>query len=1107
MARKGTFRRVRNPALKVTETATNVMRELHSISNIKPFKDLFERKCRNPIFKGFFFNKPSYYVNGFRRDMPNFCLNLLEKDIFLLSEQIIKYKDEINAYVIHREQIEKFILLGELESALIILEEVRKYSGLSFWYLGIKFSILSTLDRDEDVLSLHSELFDSVKTGVEERDLDILMAACMKKAPTERCDFMIDAIAEGLNYSAESRAIEFLFRFSPLKFEESDFLSVCEYLGKANVIDKYNALYRMASISLAKQELDHISLSTYLELAPDVVDNRLNVIRSIINEEKSETEKDKALGDICDTYIKGKYSEVIKKAEHYLSIWPELANIYEFYVNSLYNLNQKPKLNKQGLLFRVIDEMLNYLASRGAQTSSKLTKILYQYNQIDCLQIINLVDIKTDICHKEIEILYIYRYLDIFGSYMNPFRNIKVESSSVSYQLANSNIEKIDNLPIPEYRKIKWKADKSYHAEEYGVALDYYIQMHDIPKHLFDEINAKIALSMLKDGDVDKTVSFISDLYFQNKQNLWKLPKSVIFDEIDDADDINFKNIDLTITIFLILKDEYSEHQTISLFLKDYLASRDVTFPSEFIPKNDKEIFILEQVCNLTILEGLRIFNSDNDNILERVMILSLLLENVGKKDTLLEEFEFLVHQYTKNSSIIKLGKGKLRVDQARVFSLAKQNFQKLFEELNDALTDEENNSSQYKEHVLIDKFDNRSIRTNKDSFNLANRLLLEVRDIYTLNPTFGLDNSLNLDIRHNCIVPVLRAVFDKHDLICRRVDSNYLDNVFIEENFKAGIVRSYYDQIQNAFKDFSKRIDGHLTLLKTQYMQIGTNDRVFSKSLFKFFFTTDEVNALLELTKSDSTYEEIIWWIISILDQKTEESIKTGKVSLNTAVPAVFDEYLKLIKDISNLVGKSSHRITDRVALFRTDIIEKVKELSSWLDLEKSSGEHFYINIPILEALNFVEKMFPKVNVKLRQPSEVETYFNGIHLSSFIRIFIILFENAVKRRNAEKSCNISIEWHETETETEIIIKSKSNDIDLKKVEELNETVNNIDYLDKANRENNSGFFKIKRILEKDLNVYNTILLKPKNNNFIVSMKFSHEKIIFREESNENIDS
>jgi len=1107
LAKKGTFRRVRDPALKVKETATNVMRELYAISNIESFKNSFERKCRNPIFKGFFFNKPSYYVNGFRRDIPNFCFNLLEKDIFLLSKQIIKYKDEVNAYVIHREQIEKFVLLGELESALNLLEEVREYSGFSFWYLGIKFSILSTLDRDEDVLSIHSELFDSVKTGVEERDLDILIAACMKKAPIERCDFMIDAIAEGLNYSPESKAIEFLFRFSPLKFEESDFLSICEYLGKANVIDKYNALYRMASMSLAKQELDHVSLSTYLELSPNIVDKRLIAIQSIVDDEKSDSEKDKALVDICDTYIKGNYLEVIKKAEHYLSIWPELANIYEFYVNSLYNLNKKPNLNERGLLFKVIDEMLNYLISRGDQTSSRLTKILYQFNQIDCLQIINLVDIKTDICHKENEILYIYRYLDIFGSYMNPFRNTKVESSSISYQLANSNLEKIDNLPIPEYRKLKWKADKSYHAEEYDVALNYYIQMHEIPNHLFDEINAKIALSMLKDGDVDKTVSFISDLYFQSKQNLWKLPKSVIFDEIDEADEINFSNIDLTITIFLILKDEYSEHQTISLFLKDYLASRDVTFPSAFIPENEKEIYILEQVCNLSILEGLRIYNSDNDNILERVMILSLLIENVGEKESLLDEFEFLVHQYTKNSSIIKLGKGKLRVDQARVFSLAKQSFHELYNELNKAIIYEKDNPELYEEHVQVDKFDNRSIRTNKDSFNLANTLLLEIRDIYTLNPTFGLDNSLNVDIRHNCIVPVLRAVFEKHDLICRQVDSNYLNNVFIEETFKAGIVRFYYDEIQTVFKTFSKSVDEYLTLLKTQYMQIGTNDRVFSKSLFKFFFTTEEVNNLLELIKSNSTYEEVLWWIISILDKQTETSIKTGKVSLNNAVPAVFDEYLKLIKDISSLVGTSSHRITDKVALFRADIVEKVRELSNWLDLERSSGEHFFINIPTLEAFNFVEKMYPKVKVKLRQPNEVLTYFNGIHLSSFIRIFIILFENAVKRRDTEKNCNIIVDWHETENETEITIKSKSNNIDLNKVKEINETVNNIDYLDKANRENNSGFFKIKRILEKNLNVHNTIELKPTNKNFIILMKFSHEKIIFQEEDDENIDS
>jgi hypothetical protein len=618
---------VSNPALKITETVTNALRELYAISDLESFKASFNIKCRNPIFRGYFFNKPAYYLHGFRRDMPNYCFDNLGKDLFLLTSQVIKYKDIINQYIEDKVKIEKFILLGDFEPALIILEEIKNYSGYSFWYLKTKFSILSIMNCDEDILSIHALLFDSVKTGVERRDLDILLSACMKKVPSERCDFMVDAIVEGLNYSPESTALEFLFRFSPLKFDENDFVSICEYLVKANVVDKYNALYRMASISLAKKEHEHVSLSTYISLDSIIVDSRLTSMISIIDEVNIENDKDKALIDICDTYIEGKYSDVIVKAETYLSKWPELANIYEFYVNSLYNLNKKPCFHEQGVLFKIIDGMLSYISSRGNINSSVLMKTIYQFNQIDCLQIINVIDIKTDICHKDIEIHYMYRYLDIFGSYMNPFRNLNVDPKSVSYQLANSSIEQIDKLLIPEYRKIKWKGDKSYHSKDYDVALESYLKMDSIPIHLCDEINAKIALSMVKNGNVDGTVSFISNLFFENKQNLWKLPKSIIFQEIDDADELNFNNIDLTITIFLMLKDDYSEHQTIALFLNDYLSSINIEFPSEFIPKNDKEIFILEHICNLSVIEGLRIYTSDNDNILERVKILSVVVK------------------------------------------------------------------------------------------------------------------------------------------------------------------------------------------------------------------------------------------------------------------------------------------------------------------------------------------------------------------------------------------------------------------------------------------------------------------------------------------------
>lgn len=1072
--------------------------QLNHENSPEDFQKLLSTKCRNPIFKTYLFNNPSYYKKALRRDIDSFSFNHTWQELEVWFIQITQYKEKINNFLISKQKIEHSILIGSHDEALKELEIVKHSVGYSYWYVQTKLSLMSLMGNDSEVLKLYETLFSDTNRAVEERDLDILLSNASKDRTAERNNYSFEAILEGVS-AEEGLALEFLFRFDSLKFNEEDFSAIFEYLFPANIIDKYIVISRMAMVCLSKKNNKSEMVQKYMTLVGHINDYKLDNISRLVENNFDLQDEDKAMIEICDTYMRGDFETVSQRCEEILLKWPHLSNAYEFYVNSLIALGKKCCFKKGSLLNQIIDLMQKFILGRGEVSFSNLNRVFQQFNNFDIMSLIKLLELKNNICHDIEQVSYLYRYLDINGSTFNPFRSDFPRKDSISYIIANSDSGVINSLDIPQYRKLKWQADKFFSDNKFQLALEYYQDIKQCPMHLEDEIRAKIALSMIKSGDCPSTVKYIADLYFENPKNVWKLPKELLFKEINDCDSLDFDSIDSVICIYLLLKDNYTEHQVISLYLKDYLMQFGIKFPSELLPNCHKQKFVLLNVCDLNILEGLNIYHSNNEKILDRVKILSTLVMEDNEEDSVEDELELMAHQFTKNSCVKKLGKGKLHVDQSRVFAEAKKNLNVAFDDLCSEL-DKEDKQVVIKESVSIEQNNKKIVRTDRKAFNLALFIMLEIRDIYTLNPAFGLDNSLNVDIRHNGIVPTLRSVFDKHDLLCRQFNGEYLDNEFIEECFKSSLTNEYYRKLQDAFKLFSKSVNTFLLRIKNNYMQIGTDDLSSIDSLFKFTFESDEVNSMISLIQSNSSFDEIIKWNINNLDRKAEKLVEAGKVIMTNLLPTKIDTYFKELKSVSINLRRNAYRVNEKISLAKTDLISTTNEVSSWLDFVKSSGENFNINVPVLEALSFVEKVFPKVKIKLSQQANVSNVFDGLHLKNFIRVFIMLFENAVSRRKYKDTCELNFTWQERNDESKLIVSSMSKSIDLQKVNELNETVNNIDYLEKANRDNNSGFFKIKRIFEQDLTTKNTIYLFVEGDTFNVEINFVNKNILMKEE-------
>lgn len=1069
---------------------------LKSLSTIKDdlqFEIKLKRKLRTPLFKSFFVTSPSEFQSDFRASRANFWFPTLEKEVIALGCQVEQSTRIINIFINLKEDIQSKILHGKYDQALKLLETLKLETGMSYWYVQCKLSVLSEKGDETQALKFYENLFKGVESELQQRDLDIAFESAVKSRTAERNNAVFEAILEGLPDTGEAAALEFLFRFNADEVRKDKYLDIFKYIYPCNVIDKYFVLGRLAKLSFVRGQLDCVALKAYLKVSESLDDRNAINLRSLITGDGVFLESDKAFVEISDFYLEGKYQDVIKLCEIYLLQYPCMSNIYEFYINSIINTKKNLTFESGSLLFNLITQIYMYLKERGNISFSHLDRLFQQFQFLDCVQIIHLINIKKNICHEKVSVQNLYRYLDVEITPHNPFRYSGIAQNSLTSKFSNSNTESIINLGLPEYRKSKWIADEYFYDGIWDNALSHYDQIKDyVPIHLKDEVFAKIIFCLIKLYEGDKSVDFITESYFDDNRSLCKLPKSMIFSELEDIDNLTFGRLNLVIAYYLLIGENYTEHQSISLHLKDYLDELGVKLPSELHPKSPKTVFLLDKICNMSVLEGLGIYKSVNERLLDRVKIISNLQDELKENKAWAEEQDLLLLKYTNNLCVKNLGKGRLHVDKESIFAIAKERLANRYNELMDYIGLDCDDS--YKQ-VELSRDNSVKVITNSKVRNLLTFFMFEVRDIYTRDPTFGLDCSLNVDIRHNHIVPVLRSVFEKNDLICRKGESDYIDNHFIEENFKTSLKKNFYIEIQSCFKSFSLKVDQYLAKVKTGYMKISRDEKVDPYSLFHFRIENSDIDKLEALVRSGSTYTEIVQWIIDCLEYKAHMLMNEGKAVITNTIPLELDDFIKEIKLFSNKLGKNAYRIQDKIVIAKKELNQTLVEISQRLDFVKSAGENFYLRTPCSEAQEFVQKLYPKVKVSMDYRTTFDLMFNGESLAQFIRVFVMLFENAVKRRKVGDESEIVVACSHTKNETKLVIGSDSGEIDNDKLSLLNKEVNNIDYLDKANRENNSGFYKIKRILEKELSIKNQITLSSEGSCFKVSLIFDSKSM------------
>lgn len=1068
---------------------------LDSLTRIKKqddFKSALIKKMRSPLFQSsLLYSKGKFLTAGFGGDDTEFPSTTIDN---LLTIILLKLKKEVSLlekYVVLKKEYEIKVLNGDYHSALEIVEKVGTLSGYSYWYLESKFSTLSLLKDIDGMRSFYSIIKKQKLTGIEQRDLDLIFDRTSPKSKIDRISYSLDSLKDGLTIegAVDCYIVDFMHRFNcSIKYNATQVLS---YYWQCNIIDIYNAILRL----LFTNSIDHKNLNENLNEEFNLISDSINDIKLISFFGNANIYDEDFTGKyltLCDHYITGDYKKCKDYYETHFISKPLIYSIYEFYINSLLNLELEPAMKNNG----IFDELISSSVSSGCEfkDSQDSNKLFYMLNHIDVLQFVSLRSEKRIVNFKKEKTENIYRFFEFTSFPFNPFNPQNSYKDCISSKITHSNIE--DNLDgiIPKYRNNKRIGDYYFNRKNFNKATEIYLGISDAPPHMIDEINNKIILCYFYNDQLTNACNFICDLFFNGDLNIDRVDAEQVLEALEECETPENIKIEIPIAVYLIAS-KVNEDQVVSLYLDDYLDFVGLNKPSEIEAKDDKHSFLMHKVCNINVLESLHtvrnIYSSSSDRLLDRTLILSKL--DAKNSPEIINEIKFLTIQYSRNLCKKDIGQGKININFDVLTEVIKVEKASYINNMIDYFNRDKDNFT----------FEINEIAKQKDSqiYNSVYEFLCAVRDVYSIDSKYGLDYQLNTKIRHNGIVPAIRSIFESEGIMCKNSEGNYLDNEKFEQEGKCLLVESAYTDYQDKIKSFSKHVDLRLSKLKSVYMQIMTNDKTEKDRLFKFVIENKDIASFIMFLGDDKSEDEYVKQALELLKVKTEQCLKIGSALISTGLSDDFSSELKELRSyFKSFHGENFKSV---LSLVLNDLNGKLDGISQWLSFSEVIGENFELELAIYEAESFTKTIFPDVDVIIKSKTDCDLLYYGKYLDSFVHMFILLFENASKRRKYPERIEINVDITASENKNVTVkVSNKSLLIDQESIEKINSEINSSECLHYANKENKSGIFKVKKIFELDFHCTNEISLSKEDDTFIFEATLDVSNIL-KGETNE----
>lgn len=1023
------------------------------------------------------------------------------------------YKKEINTFLKLKTQFEELFLIGKLNEATEVLNQIEEECGYSLWSIENRINLLELLKG----VKAQKEY---IKGIVENEDYG----------------FLVRYVAYHYSYKIQSKTEDEHAAFFKYFFQESEEDESYDYIKyKFNYLEEYSSLKHLKLILRMEMRISIydgyealIKIFQILFIQDKVSEEILKVIDLFFTEfnriedirvnKLYETlycnmvKNNQGIVECFNLYEKGLYEDCLNECEKRLNQNSLEFEIYDIYLNTLLILGRDVPYDNKSIIYRYFDlvKNLKILKKDFKDTLEEINKIIRVYSinswSITFLYIKDTILKRYNLEKEKIELYQLnnnfYDLKNLMNYSENIYKNLyEKNKKEVIFILLNSfyknDYKSLSEINIPEERKVRYLAECNYKNKNYNETINLIESQKESNEYLSNLILESYILSYLKIGKIEKVIKILVEKFINNKNRLIYLPINQVIREVK----LNSLRGQIEVPIVYNIyyrqnerEDNFKEYIEYEEFLKFYKKEK----PSELLENNlknnldeEKLNYYLENICTIQIMELSTSFLSKTEIIDERIKICKYLIEK-NSTSKLIDEIFRLNKQKLLDQGMEQLNDGKINLNIEELKKIMVEQLEIKFEVCKNNL----NMGIEFENEIFepLKLFSDEEPDIEKvESVNLLHRLVYEARNVFISNEKFGLDTCLSTQIRHGIIINALRSVFEEMYLITKKdINGNYLTNTYWvnllinEENLEN---KEKLIQILNIA---SKQIDDLSLKVKNDLIQILTEQTKDKKSgLFDYYLYYPEVNEWCEEIKKMETIQEFAIFMMENLIVRTHKNLEEVKKCLRTKILNEFLEILNTcLKEVTDLNNLEVTEFRNKVSLARQSIQVEINKIIKWFSMNSKN------NISEYDGEFLKELLLSSIKCELDVDDQLKSKFKGETLNGIFHVLYNLTLNAVNHSGKE-NVRCYIKFIET-SELEIIVKNEvitDNELLDKKIKEISKKLESEKQI-KLNLEGGTGFNKIKNILDNIMKVKNKILVYSESNNFIVKITLDKKEVL-----------
>lgn len=1010
--------------------------------------------------------------------------NTLCDEINWIAEVIKYFQNEVNEFVHLRDRLERYFLHGDYDKANKILQKIEDITGVSEYTINYKLNILYFQEK----IIEHSEFTKSFEDLPCELSKTILLYDGVKSnrsVSAERYLFSIGQMKEEVEYEGSSgfeEVISFRHNFNPSRKMQS-LTDVIFSESEKRLVDLYLVLMKSLSYVYVHDINIDNSKSKLDSLRKAVNDRRLNVIFDRLFSCGINDELDSIHYLVADSYYKEDYEHVVSICEKQLLEYPEFSSLYEPYAKSLLKIeNGENKFS--GVLGECISLLVKVYCGDDRESSLKSLEKIHQVLNHNSWSYGLMATLQKYKGEHSLDLTKLYDFNDSMLVRKNLF-------SCKDYpSLGQSNTSK-----YPGWRISKINADIAFFSRQYKKAFEIYDSLSECGLcHIDEEISSKKIQCYFFDGDIDNTVKLLSSRIKQGV-NVSSLPIRLVASEV--ASRCTFKTDTEMLIDEVIILNEYNKIissdyvQQVSDICENILENIDIVdFDDVYLNLDLIPEYLIENVFNLNVLSGMPCyFSSPFDVLKARLKLNKIIISNSELNDSskvmrALSETKSIIHKIIMDICSNEAGEGKVYVDRESLKLKLIDYVKRELEQIKESKLD-------------VTKFDEVTVVIDEVSYHVASdvltskvsEILFKILEEYTVNKLYGIDQSLNVGIRHGGMVNLLWAPLKNNNLAANKSK----DNKFFPNPSWRRDLAYYKEDILEKNDDLLVKFNVGINDLIQQYktkVHINTGEFASDSKLFNYFIDIEKTKEICE-SINEETAESLIDKSFDIFDEITEECLSNAR---ELFISELENDYMNCIDKLKEDIFHDSCEIDTlnrSIANAKIEAKTKIETLKSYFDWLGKSETTFTLSVAFEKALEVVKEINPWA--KLVPDGEIKTYVDlkGEYFHNVVTILSMLIENITKYSNLPDCILFKFEIDKLGSKLNITFSNEVyggiSEEDKQSIIKIANRVNT-DFVSDASKEKGSGLYKIKRILSHDIKLDNYIDIKVEGNGFHVSI-------------------